>query len=327
MGVLRRHIGKWYRKTVSLLLLGLVGLLIFSACSHETNQSVGDSEKILENCRIVEHTAGESCIPHQPKRVVTLWMGTFSSALALGIQPIATAWYPGGVLPTHLGNQTYDVENMGFEPNLERILSLQPDLILSNTRLEDIYTQLSTIAPTVVLDHPAPPAPWQKTLQDLAKVLDKEQKSQQLIGRYWERIEQLKKALGDRRLEIEVSVANIDKTYGIYTYGTKHPTGAVLDDLELQRPPAQRGEFFTRDRISWEHLSDIDGDVLFLSYRGGEEAKEALEKLQQSPLWQKLRVVQKNRVYLVNSDHWYAFDILAINAVIDDLFKYLVNTP
>lgn len=309
------------------LLLGILTFTLALACSRNINHSVTDSKQLTENCRIVQHATGETCIPLNPQRVVTLWIGTFRTALALGIKPIASSWTLSEPFPKHLGDKVDGVENIGSESNLERLLLLKPDLILSNTRLQNIYTQLTNIAPTVALDFPAPPAPWQKTLEDIAKILDKEQESKQLINDYWQRIEQLKQALGDRRHQMQVSVATIDQTFGIYTYGAKHPTGAVLNDIGLQRPSTQNGDFFTKDNISQEHLSDIDGDVLFLSHSGGDAGKEALDKLQQNPLWQKLKVVQQNRVYLVDSNHWYAFDILAMNAVIDDLFKYLVNTP
>ncbi|MFN6476975.1 iron-siderophore ABC transporter substrate-binding protein [Nostoc sp. DedQUE07] len=322
------------RHLTYLLLLGVLTFTLASACSLNIKHSVISSKQPTENCRIVQHATGETCISLNPQRVVTLWGGTFRTVLALGIKPIASVWIPGEPFPKHLGDKADGVENLGSEPNLERLLLLKPDLILSNTRLQNIYTQLTNIAPTVVMDLPIPLPSWQKHLEDVAKILDKEQENKQLVNAYWQRIEQLKQALGidvasakeNRRLPMQVSVATVDQTYGIYTYGKKHPTGAVLNDIGLQRPPAQSGDFFTRSNISYENLSEIDGDVLFLSYRE-EAGKEALEKLQQNPLWQKLKVVQQNRVYLVDSDHWYAFDVLAMNAVIDDLFKYLVNTP
>ncbi|MES1022165.1 iron-siderophore ABC transporter substrate-binding protein [Gloeocapsa sp. BRSZ] len=306
-----------------LFLLGVLICTIVSACSINHSNT---STKELANCRVVQHAAGETCIPNNLQRVVTLWVGTFNSALALGIKPIASAWIPGEPFPEHLQGKADGVENIGFELNLEKLLLLKPDLILSTTRLQNIYTQLSSIASTVSLYHPKPPASWQRTLEDLANILDKEQESKKLIDDYWQRIEQLKNALGNSRLQMQVSVATVDQTYGIYIYGKQHPTGTVLNDIGLQRPPAQNGDFFTRDNISYENLFDIDGNVLFLSY-GKKAGKEVLEKLQQSPLWQQLKVVQQNRVYLVDSDRWYAFDILAMNAVVDDLFKYLVNTP
>ncbi|MFQ4142475.1 iron-siderophore ABC transporter substrate-binding protein [Chlorogloeopsis sp. ULAP02] len=339
MGVLRSQISvkTSLRRFINLLLLGVLTFTLTSACSRNINFnfSVTSPKQPKQDCRVVQHMMGKTCIPRNPQRVVTLWMGTFRSALALDIKPITTAWYAGDSFPEHLQGKTDGVENIGFQPNLEKILLLKPDLILSTTRFKNIYKQLSDIAPTVVLDNPSPPPPWQKHLEDVAQILNKEQESKQLIKDYWQRIEQLKQALGvgaaspkeNRRNQLQVSVATVDQTYGIYTYGTKHPTGKVLNDIGLQRPISQNGDFFTKDNISYENLSDIDGDVLFLSYRGGKAAKEALEKLQQNPLWQKLNVVQKNQVYLVDSDHWYAFDVLAMNAVINDLFKYLVEKP
>ncbi|MBW4569125.1 MAG: iron-siderophore ABC transporter substrate-binding protein [Tolypothrix carrinoi HA7290-LM1] len=320
-----------------LLFLVALTFTFVSACSISIDQRVTTTKQPVEDCRVVQHAMGKTCIPRNPQRVVTLWTATLANSLALGIKPVASVYNIGEPLQKYLRGKVDGVEPVGSltEPNLEKILLLKPDLIISNTRLQNIYKQLSYIAPTLVLSLRSPPSPWKQNLEDLAKVLDKEEANQQLIDQYWRRIEKLKLALGvgaaspkeNRRLQMQVSVATVDQTYGIYIYGTKHPTGVVLKDIGLQRPSAQSGDFFTRSNISQEHLSDIDGDVLFLSYRGEEAGKEALEKLQQSPLWQKLKVVQQNRVYLVDSDHWYAFDILAMNAVIDDLFKYLVNTP
>jgi iron complex transport system substrate-binding protein len=304
--------------------------MLVSACNTATDTSITSHKQPVEDCKIVQHMMGKTCIPRNSQRIVALWMGTFRSTLALGIKPIATVWSPSDPLPKHLQSNLNDAESvtiLDWQPSLEKILLLKPDLILSNTRFQNIYKQLSYIAPTVVLNQPRPPLPWQKHLEDVAKILDKKQENKQLVNNYWHRIEYLKQALGDQRHQMQISVVTVSPPYGIFTYGEKHPTGKVLNDLGLQRPAAQRGDFFTRSNISQEHLSEIDGDVIFISYGEGEAAKEALHKLQQEPLWRKLKAVQQNRVYLVDSDHWYAFDILAMNAVLDDLEKYLVNTP
>jgi iron complex transport system substrate-binding protein len=278
---------------------------------------------------------GETCIPQNPQRVVALWTGTFRSTLALGIKPIATAWTPGEPLPKFLQGKVDGVESVGNldQLNLEKILLLKPDLILSIPRLslDNVYARLSNIAPTVVMDVSSPSPPWQKLLEDIANIFDKEQEKKQLvdelIDEYWQRIEQLKQALGDHRHQLQVSVAALHPGSGtIHIYGKKFPTGVVLNDIGLQRPPAQSGDFWVMNNISYERLSEIDSDVLFLSTRKEKAYEEALEKLQRSPLWQKLKAVQRNQVYFVDLDHWYAFDVLAMNAVIDDLFKYLVNT-
>lgn len=298
------------------------------ACSRTIDHNATKRQP-LADCRIVQHTMGETCIPQDPQRVITLWLSTFSSTLALGIQPIAYAWIPDEPFPKHLQDKVDSVEFVGSlrEPNLEKILRLKPDLILSNTRLQNIYKILSGIAPTVVLDYPAPPPPWQKHLEDVAKILSREKSSRQLVNNYWQRIEKLKQSIGNNDRPIQVSVANMAPPYGLFAYGKKHPIGRILDDIGLQRPPSQSGNFFSTNTISLERLSDIDGDVIFLSYFGGEETKTALEKLQKEPLWQQLKAVQQGHVYLVDAAHWYAFDVLAMNAVLDDLEEYLVDTP
>lgn len=312
---------------VHLLLLAVLMFTLVSACSRNVDNNATSLNHPTENCRVVQHAMGETCIPHNPQRIVTLWMSTFSSALALGIKPIAYAWVSGEPFPEHLRGKVNEADvdflgNLG-EPNLERILRLKPDLILSNTRLQNIYEPLSRIAPTVVLDYPDSIPPWQKHLEDVAKVLDKEKKSRQLIDQYWRRIDQLKKELGDRHQK-KISVVRFDASHGIVIYGKTHPVGVILNDIGLQRPSAQNGSFDIKN-ISQERLPDMDGDIIFLTTFGGEATKDSLEKLKQNPLWQQLNAVQKNQVYLVDFSHWYAFDVLAMDAVIDDLFKYLVE--
>jgi len=52
-----------------------------------------------------------------------------------------------------------------------------------------------------------------------------------------------------------------------------------------------------------------------------------IPQLKQKPLWQRLQAVQQNRVYIVSFPNWTGGSLFAANAVIDDLFKYLVNSP
>jgi iron complex transport system substrate-binding protein len=245
---------------------------------------------------------------------------------------IATTHIPGFPTPKYLQGILDQVESVGElnNPNLEKILRLKPDLIVSNSNLAGIYQWLLYIAPTVVINNPSSwrerPS-WKERLEELAKILGRGEEGKQLMDQYWRKIEKLKQALGDRRQTLQVSIANTSSGYGIWAYGEKHFSGTVLSDIGLQRPPAQRGDFFYIENISKEELSTIDGDVLFfVSWEREEQDRQTLEKLKQEPLWQKLNVVQRNQVYFVNS-HWHHSDIFAINAILDDLFKYLVSTP
>ncbi|HIK06881.1 MAG TPA: iron-siderophore ABC transporter substrate-binding protein [Trichormus sp. M33_DOE_039] len=311
-----------------LLLLGVLIVILVSACKTNHDSNITSYKQPVENCRTVQHIMGSTCIPRNPKRVVTL--DSFENTWALGIRPIASTIVPGFPMPKYLQGKVERVESVGSynNPNLEKILRLKPDLIIYDSynvsQSPAIYKQLSYIAPTVVLNTPFPPPPWIDTFKELAKVLDKEEVSKQLIDKYWQRVEKIKQALGDRRNTLQVSIANTASESGIWSYGEKHFSGSVLKDVGLQRPKSQRGDLFYIENISKEKMSDIDGDVLFFVSWEREDDKKTLNKLKQSPLWSKLKVLQKNKVYFVGM-HWHSPDIFAINAILDDLEKYLVN--
>ncbi|MBF2048454.1 MAG: ABC transporter substrate-binding protein [Leptolyngbya sp. IPPAS B-1204] len=81
--------------------------------------------------------------------------------------------------------------------------------------------------------------------------------------------------------------------------------------------------------ISQELLSQADGDVLFLWKSDDDFAADAgqdtpLRRLKADPLWSQLKAVQQNRVYEVPG-HWLGFGPIAANAVVDDLFTYLLQ--
>lgn len=321
------------RHLTFLLLLGVLTFTLASACSLNIKHSVTSSKQPTENCRKVQHEMGETCIPLNPQRIVTLWITILGNTLALDIKPFASTYISiSEPFPPYLREQANGVEFAGdlSGPNLEKILLFKPDLILAHSRLQNIYQQLSYIAPTVIMKFPAPPPPWKQQFTELVNVLDQKEVGKRLMSKYYQRIEKLKEALGDRRHKLQVSVVGIYQDNKIVPYGERYPASTVIKDIGLQRPSGQRGDFYYTNSISEEQLSNIDADVLFFlapRQKGANESNEFLEKLQQKPLWRQLKVVQKNQVYFVDERNWGGFDILAMNAVIDDLFKYLVNTP
>lgn len=320
------------RRLTHLLLLSFLTAILVAACNTSDDTNITNRQPPVENCRTVQHVMGSTCIPRNPQRVVNLAADGLANLWALGIRPIASTYTPGFPTPKYLQGKVAQVESVGDykTPNLEKVLKLKPDLIIYDSQyksqLPSIYKQLSYIAPTVVLNTPYPSPPWIDMFEDLATVLGEEEIGQQLIDQYWQRVEKLKQALGDHRKTMEVSIANTSSEYGIWSYGEKHFSGSVLKDIGLQRPPAQRGDFFYIENISQEKLSDIDADVLFFVSWEREDDQKTLERLKQNPLWSQLEVVQKNKVYVVGT-HWHNSDIYAINAILDDLEKYLVSTP
>jgi iron complex transport system substrate-binding protein len=322
---------KWNRWVGLLLALLTLGLVVACQGSSSTGR-----EGTVSACTPFEHVAGTTCVPDSFERLVTLDSVTFEDAIAVGIKPIATVF---SNLSSHLGDRFDGVENIGLQgeqPNLETILSIKPDLIVGLDYYQNIYSQASQIAPTALfeLEHSGQ---WKAVFQTISEALGQGEAARQVMNDYNKRLEEFKTAMGDR--QPKVSVVRIYPT-SINLYLRDSFPGTVLQDAGLARPLAQDMTADEAQRIfnnpiqtsiSRELLTQVDGDVLFIwtaenEAEANQEAKKKLEELQNDPLWKNLNVVQTNKVYFVPS-YWIGSGPLAANAIVDDLFKYLIETP
>lgn len=274
--------------------------------------------------RVVKHAMGETRVPANPQRVVVLDTGELDSAVALGIKPVgAVTALPGSGYPAYLEGKTDGITNVGTiaEPNLETILTLKPDLILSSKmRHEDIYDQLSKIAPTVFSERVG--VTWKDNLKLHAEALGKSAEAEQLLREYDQRLAEFRTKMGSKLSETEVSIVRfLPSQIRLYQKGSF--IGTILEDAGLARPASQRVEDETWLETSKERIADMDGDVMFVTTYGPAN-KTALETLKADPLWSQLKVVQAGNVHDVSDDHWMlGIGIAAANRVIDDLFTYL----
>lgn len=276
--------------------------------------------------RVVKHAMGETTVPANPQRVVVLDTGELDSALALGVKPVgAVSATQGGSFPSYLADQTEGITNVGTiqQPNLEAIIALKPDLILSSKlRHEAIYPQLSQIAPTVFTE--AVGVVWKENLKLHAEALGKTAEAQKLMDDYTTRLDEFKAKLGDRLANTKVSTVRFLSGGKVRIYMKQSFIGTVLQDAGLPRPAAQDKDVFAEE-VSKERIPDMDGDVMFVTTFGpGDET--ALTTFQSDPLWSQLSVVKANQVYAVPDDYWMlGIGILAANRVVDDLFTHLAQ--
>ncbi|MGD1944368.1 MAG: ABC transporter substrate-binding protein [Leptolyngbyaceae cyanobacterium] len=319
--------GKSWRQPLYLFLGAALAVVLLQSCFGATPAPSQGPLSASESsaCRMVRHAMGETCVPLQPQRVIALSVPTLGNALALGIRPIATIVY-FDVPPPYLVEPLATIQVLGKEeqPSVERILALQPDLIIGiKYSTEAIYNQLSQIAPTVVDDWEGYPS-WRQHFDFVANVLGKPESAEQVWSHYYQRIQSLQGALEDEPQTLEVSFVHV--CCGTIDIDGKNSfNGSILADVGLRRPPAQAVPIAGGIRLlSEERLMDLDGDVLFVA-TDGDEAAAKIAELKQKPLWKKLRAVQNNRVYSVNYPTWRGGNPLAADAVIDDLFKYLVT--
>lgn len=310
-----------------LFLAGILMVVSITACSsypahHSKSQLANSSET---SCRMIQHTMGDACVPNNPQRLVTISRFTLANALVLGIKPIAsTSDYE---YSSYLRNKIEGIDEIGgmYEPDLEKILLLKPDLILGSELVRKIYPLLSQIIPTALGKWEGRTRSWREHFNFVAEVLGKQEAAQQAWNRYYQRIKELKIALNDRYVDKEISIIGVYGGMRIYSEGQDSFAGSILNDIGLHRVRNSNSPL----PISEEKLEEVDGDIIFVMIfqEKEENSRKAFEKLQQKPLWQTLRAVEKGQVYLVDRDAWIGSNLIAADVVIDDLYKYLVNTP
>jgi iron complex transport system substrate-binding protein len=316
------------KRIYSVIILSLlVSIIIFfiSACNRKSSEALPDIYKpsASSSCRIVQQVMG-ICIPTNPQRLVTLSLVTSAIALDLRVKPIGTTNFYQ-TKPVYLNNKLEGIKLLGrSQPNLEKLLLIKPDLILGwENAGRQIYPLLSKIAPTVLLNYQGAPS-WREHFNSVAEVLGKKDVAQRAWNRYYQRVEKLKIALGDSYKHKTISFIYLGNR-GIESDVKNSFAGSILNDIGLRRPSTQNVNApYGIISISKEELNKADGDILFVT-TWSDKDKQVLKKLQQKPLWKKLRAVQQNHVYFVDFATWTGSNLLAADAVIDDLFKYLIN--
>ncbi|MET3926682.1 iron-siderophore ABC transporter substrate-binding protein [Devosia sp. 2618] len=270
--------------------------------------------------RTIEHAAGQTEIPLDPQRIVTLH-NVFAEALsALGLSPIGSVDRPSG-MPAQLLASLADTTSVGSHsaPDFERVLKLEPDLILAQKRqLGDDYERLTAIAPTLLLDEPE--TEWRDWYRGLGRALGRADAAEAAIIAYDDKAATTKAALAAKRPGETVLLLRV-REKDIRVYGGSRRAGPVLfDDLGLtphDMVPLDK----EHQEISLENLPQLTADHIFLMV----EDKDRMTSIEATELWQRLPAVQAGHVYPVSMEPWnQSVGPISFAVVIDDVAAALL---
>ena len=316
-----------YRTFSILTLLALLLVSVVPIAAQDATECE-DGFRLYTNPLLWEGTSEGVCIPENAERVVIANHPTYllDNTLALGVTPIGTAIYLDrfAVAP-YLADEVEGVEYVGSfrEPNLEVILELEPDLILSTTFREEFYTQLSAIAPTVLLEWDQ--VSWQDFLLATGDALNRKEGAESLLAEYAQRVELLAQSIQELDEVPTVSVVRV-RPANLRFYTVSSLMGSVLRDAGLPRPEAQNidEDDTLYQIISEEEIDLLDADMIFV-WGATEGADETITELVNNSLWQQLSAVQNDEVYFVDEAIWFAPGIIGVHLLLDDLFTYVAG--
>ncbi|MFZ4453140.1 ABC transporter substrate-binding protein [Salibacterium aidingense] len=306
-------------------------LLIFTAaCGTEEEDAAGggktsggEETSDQQETRTVEHAMGETEIEGTPEKIVTLYQGANDTAAAMNIEPIGIveSWTQQPIYE-YLRDDLEGTEIVGEEtqPNLEKIAEMNPDVIIATiTRHEDIYDDLSAIAPTVMGEEVYE---WKETLDLMGRTLNRQEEADQLLADYNERLDTFKEQMGEE-LPIEAAITNFRADHArIFYMGF---AGRVLEDAGFERPEGHDNPDEWGIKLSSkESIPEADAEVIF-NFNSGtetEQIEQTYEEWTSHPLWQELEAVQNDEVYMVEEETWNAGGgVLSANLMVDDLYE------
>lgn len=308
-----------------LSILFLVSILLLAACgNNETEQPEenADDSKTEDTSYTIQHAMGETTLEKTPERVVILTNEGTEALLAMGVKPVgAVQSWTGDPWYKHIADDMKDVEVVGVESqvNVEAIAALKPDLIIGNKmRQENIYEQLKAIAPTVFAETLR--GDWQENFKLYSKAINKEEKGQEVLSQYEDRIAEIKETFADK-LSMKVSMVRF-MAGDVRIYHKDTFSGVILSQLGFARPESQDVDDFAEKNVTKERMPAMDGDILFyFTYdTGNGEATQLEKEWIEDPLFKNLEVSKNGNVHKVDDTTWNtAGGVIAANLMLDDM--------
>jgi iron complex transport system substrate-binding protein len=244
----------------------------------------------------ISHKFGETKVPANPSRVVTVGWTDQDFVLPLGVVPVSTRSFFDSYNNFPWVKTATDgkgVTTWGGEDSIdfEAIAAQKPDLILAiyETIDKETYDRLSKIAPTVIqsADYADEETPWNVQLLTTGKALGKEAEAQELVDKVQSRIDVARKAnpeFDGKTLVVDFGPEN----GGHYLLPEKDPRRALFTALGFKTQDVD-GD------VSEEKLALLDKDVLFVN-------GATKEQMLASPAFARLGVVRDDRTLYTTFD-------------------------
>lgn len=314
-----KKINLLYLLAILAIISGLLLYYLTDMTSGHNAESNNTSQTFKE--KTIVHDLGTTKLKKVPKRIVILDNLYGEILNPLDITPVGatTGQADSQEFSTLFKKQYKDakVVSVGWQgnPDLDKIAELKPDLILMTGEQEDLYEELSEIAPTVGYQiNTDENWDYHETSLKVAEIFDKRDEMKKDLDRVDAReavfAENVKAKFGNQKL-MYLRVTDNDIRY--YAYGH---FGYLYDTYHFNR-----AETFNPDDmfqvIDPDKLKDINPDLLIVQA----DSQELLDnKLKNNPVWSSLKAVQNNKViYADYSTYMLGFGIVSQEAIMKQI--------
>lgn len=250
--------------------------------------------------RNLQYLGKEYTVPAKPDKIVVAGaLEVLEDLLVLGVKP-AGVMTIGGTFPAFFNEITQNAKPIGerMQPNLEAVLKIKPDIILSSDKFSPaVAEQFKKIAPTIPLSHF--PGNGEANLRFLGELTGKQQQAEVVIKQYSQQVAAAQISL-PTDIKTKKVVAVRIRAGNICIYPADLFFNEILyKDLGFPIPNEIKAAK-AQEVISQEKFSEMDPDYIFLQYEASESSakQNVVEDLQRNPVWQSMKAVKNNRVFI-----------------------------
>lgn len=283
-------------------------VLLLAACgNNDTNKEETEGETQSDTFTYESET-GPIEVPTDPQRVITLTNGPNALALDANIVGIDdwTKMNP-------LFQERLDGVEVVTEENLEKIIELDPDLIIAGSHMNNI-DKLNEIAPTVVFT-------WGKLdyldqQLEIGKLLNKEKEAKEWIEDFKSRAastgEAIKAKIGEDATVSVIESGNKE----FYVFGNNYARGTeILYQAMGLKMPEKVEELALESGIytfSTELLPEFAGDYVIFS-----KNPDVDNSFLETDLWKNIPAVKNGQVYEINTKASTYSDPITLDTLLD----------
>lgn len=273
---------------------------------------------------VVKHAAGETSIPDLPKKVVVFDLASLDNLNRLGVTDIVGV--PEGVKPKYLeqyNDAKYTKVGTLFEPNYEKVASLEPDLIIIAGRSAPKFNDLAKIAPTIDLtvsnNHYL--ADVDRNVTILGKIFNKQEQAKAEIDKLNEKLEETRKLTDGKGTGLLIlTTGGKMSAFGPGSrFGLLHSGFGIKpanDKLEIgNHGQMVSPEFILETNPDWLFVIDRDAAI-------GQEGQSAA-KLLDNALVNKTKAAENKHIVYLDPQNWYLIGggLSGLNETADQLIQ------
>ena len=294
------------KKLVSLFLSIFVVLGILAACSNNAEETTA-TEKVETSTEtssdqfpvtIQDALDQEVVIEKQPERIVSLIPSNTEIAFGLGLGEEIVGVSDFDNYPEEV-NEKEKIGGMEF--NVEKIISLKPDLVLAHAssahNSKDGLDQLRNAGITVLVVNDAKSfEEVYESIEMIGKATGKTKEAEVMINNMKEKVEEIRTKAKEIQEKAKVFV-EVSPAPDIFTPGK----GTFMHEmLEIINAENAAGDQEGWVQLTEEAIIQLNPDVIVTTY--GYYVENPVEQVLSRKGWENVSAIQNKRVYDVNSD-------------------------